>query len=196
MVIIALLVGLLLPALARAKEEARKTQCRSNLRQIGLATMMYANDNGGWALSVGGVCNLTAADALRHWYNITDTDQVIFGAAYYQIGYNTNMLTVGHAQTWQATAAAPSRPIGLGLIYAGGYLTSQGAQMLYCPSNNSPRNVKESRKDEFQRYDRDEPFFTSHATVSLGNRNGLGDPGTVYDAGNAPPSALTTAKLQ
>ena len=45
MVIIALLVGLLLPALGRAQEEARKTQCRSNLRQIGLAITMYANDN-------------------------------------------------------------------------------------------------------------------------------------------------------
>ena len=45
MVIIALLVGLLLPALGRAQEEARKTQCRSNLRQIGLALTMYANDN-------------------------------------------------------------------------------------------------------------------------------------------------------
>ena len=54
MVIIALLVGLLLPALGRAKEEARKTQCRSNLRQIGLATTMYTNDNKGWTPVVYG----------------------------------------------------------------------------------------------------------------------------------------------
>jgi len=54
MVIIALLIGLLLPALSRAKEAARKTQCRSNLRQIGLAVEMYANDNGGWTPAVGG----------------------------------------------------------------------------------------------------------------------------------------------
>ena len=48
MVIIALLVGLLLPALGRAREEARKTQCRSNLRQIGLAMNVYCNDNKSW----------------------------------------------------------------------------------------------------------------------------------------------------
>ena len=47
MVIIALLVGLLLPALGRAREEARKTQCRSNLRQVGLAMQMYTTDNSG-----------------------------------------------------------------------------------------------------------------------------------------------------
>jgi len=48
MVIIAVLVGLLLPALGRAQEEAGKTQCRSNLRQIGLAITMYCVDNTGW----------------------------------------------------------------------------------------------------------------------------------------------------
>jgi len=48
MVIIAMLIGLLVPALGRAREEARKTQCRSNLRQIGLAIMTYANDNRGF----------------------------------------------------------------------------------------------------------------------------------------------------
>jgi len=46
--LIELLVGLLLPALGRAREEARKTQCRSNLRQIGLAMNIYANDNKNW----------------------------------------------------------------------------------------------------------------------------------------------------
>jgi prepilin-type N-terminal cleavage/methylation domain-containing protein len=46
--IIALLIGLLLPSLARARSQAKMTQCLSNLRQLGQATIMYANDNKGW----------------------------------------------------------------------------------------------------------------------------------------------------
>jgi len=43
--IIAVLAGLLLPALAQAQAKARQTRCLSNLRQIGLAWMLYFGDH-------------------------------------------------------------------------------------------------------------------------------------------------------
>jgi prepilin-type N-terminal cleavage/methylation domain-containing protein/prepilin-type processing-associated H-X9-DG protein len=45
--IIAILAGLLLPALALARQAGRKAACISNLRQIGIAIHLYAQDNGG-----------------------------------------------------------------------------------------------------------------------------------------------------
>ena len=61
--IIAVLASLLLPALASAKAKGKQAKCASNLRQIGLALSMYADENGGWMpLTTHGT-----ADTNRSW---------------------------------------------------------------------------------------------------------------------------------
>ncbi|MEM1446861.1 MAG: prepilin-type N-terminal cleavage/methylation domain-containing protein [Planctomycetota bacterium] len=46
--IIALLIGILLPALGAARSTARSAACLSNMRQIGIGLATYATDNGDW----------------------------------------------------------------------------------------------------------------------------------------------------
>src|ERR1043165_6404564 len=46
--IIVILAGLLLPALVAAKSRTKQVSCAQNLRQIGLAIIMYADDHEGW----------------------------------------------------------------------------------------------------------------------------------------------------
>ena len=47
--IIAILASMLLPALSKARAAAQAIKCTSNLKQVGLATTMYAMDNEGWS---------------------------------------------------------------------------------------------------------------------------------------------------
>ncbi|MBT5928018.1 MAG: DUF1559 domain-containing protein [Verrucomicrobia bacterium] len=53
--IIAILAGMLLPALSKAKEGARSTVCKSNMRQITLGMLMYVDDNDDYLPWSGGV---------------------------------------------------------------------------------------------------------------------------------------------
>jgi len=48
MLLIALVMGLLMPALARARQQGRSVLCLSNLRQMTMASMMYVNVNNGY----------------------------------------------------------------------------------------------------------------------------------------------------
>src|SRR5437773_6472705 len=46
--IIAILIGILLPALNKARAAANRAVCLSNIRQLGVGILMYCNDNHGW----------------------------------------------------------------------------------------------------------------------------------------------------
>jgi prepilin-type N-terminal cleavage/methylation domain-containing protein len=63
--IIAILAAMLLPALNKARERAKTSQCGSNLKQIGTSVAMYAADFNEW-LPAGEALN---TNSTKRWYN-------------------------------------------------------------------------------------------------------------------------------
>ncbi len=72
--IIAILAAMLLPALNKAREQSRATTCLSNLKQIGIFSATYLDENRDWVLpyrSPGGMDeSATNKTAARVWYRL------------------------------------------------------------------------------------------------------------------------------
>jgi prepilin-type N-terminal cleavage/methylation domain-containing protein/prepilin-type processing-associated H-X9-DG protein len=69
--IIALLVGILMPALGRAREQANSVKCLSNLRQLGMAMHMYALENKGLFPAGARFDNVVREDWIYYQTNAT-----------------------------------------------------------------------------------------------------------------------------
>lgn len=106
--IIALLIAILLPALSKAKESARITQCAASLQQQGVATFAYANDS---------------KFALPYVRSDHPTDP-----------YNLNL--AHHTRVFQQFISRNGAQYSFSLLWYGGYFTS--GESMYCPSQQDP----------------------------------------------------------
>src|SRR5690348_14810561 len=111
--IIALLIGILLPALNRAREKARQAQCLSNVRQISMAFFMYTNENKGWFPA-----------------------PAVFGGTLGQNTVNTGMTPtwIGRAEDWIVWRnKQPSDPLEGAIVP---YLNNPDPSIMRCPSDD------------------------------------------------------------
>jgi prepilin-type N-terminal cleavage/methylation domain-containing protein len=108
--IIAVLVGMLLPTLNRAREQARRANCLSNLRSIGHLVNMYAN-------VFRGQIPIGYSGAVKSGTNYTEN--------YWLLKYDF-------------TGNPQYRFVGLGLLYPAGFITTSAPEgpLFYCPSVN------------------------------------------------------------
>ena len=105
--IIAVLIGILLPALSKARASAARTTCLSQLRQIAIATISYSNDNKGFMPDTEGY-DRTAANSNFSPYSS------------YRIDYKNNSVTKYGA-----------RP-GMGRLVERKYMTTD--KIFVCPA--------------------------------------------------------------
>ena len=70
--IIAILAAILFPVFAKVREKARQTTCASNLRQVGLGFLQYAQDYDGVNCTYGYWTTQSTYEKFQYWYGLWD----------------------------------------------------------------------------------------------------------------------------
>ena len=79
--VIAILAGMLLPALNAAREKARSINCTGNMRQVGMGHTLYQNDFGGWYVP------MSQAAYTKNW---GDDGKTPWAWQFFSLGYITS----------------------------------------------------------------------------------------------------------
>ena len=133
--IIAMLTGLLLPALAAAKIKAQRTACISNLRQLGLCWVMYAGDNNGklplnWEPTAG--TNLWVLGDMRNATDATNTLLIERGKLF-PYNKNVNLYRCPTDKQPNAKGAPPARSCSMNSFMGDRRYPDGTTEMQYIP---------------------------------------------------------------
>ncbi|MBC7773598.1 MAG: type II secretion system protein [Pyrinomonadaceae bacterium] len=123
--IIAVLIGILLPALNRARENAKRVACASLLRQIGIAARSYAADN---------------KDALPPM-NLDDGQANYNGTVTVNFQRTMNFTCWGNNSTFRDKPAANELGSNIGRLIIRGYMKGNWQSLVSCPSATPDANI-------------------------------------------------------
>lgn len=112
--VMAVLISILLPVLKGVQETAREVACRSNVRQLGLSTMMYAEANSGDVMPISSNVRRPGANT-----PVTTADSTILRTA---VTPGPNGEDIDPMIGWE----------GLGVLFREEFVTTP--QIFYCPS--------------------------------------------------------------
>ena len=140
--IIAILAAMLLPALASAREKARRSSCMNNLNQISKAVESYCTDYGSYfpgghswdPTKSGREGRYTEVNPVTGAVDTVGPD-TMDGNRYFNHGSNFRTVAFGYNATAGATPGVlRAMPWGLGHLLSGGQLPD--SKTFYCPSAN------------------------------------------------------------
>jgi prepilin-type N-terminal cleavage/methylation domain-containing protein/prepilin-type processing-associated H-X9-DG protein len=130
--IIAVLVSVLLPALNKARAAAASAQCLSNLRGVGMAALMYCNDNRGYPPS----CNQMFLKSDETGGNGATT----YGAGFDSQGYNCFYTYLGFSPVSGSTSASAAEAQETESLFSTGKLWCPTARG-YCDFSTNGSNA-------------------------------------------------------
>ena len=131
--IIAVLIALLLPAVQQARESARRTQCKNNLKQLGLAMHNYHDVHGQFPQNYdsGGNCNQNPPTSNTWSWLTMCLPYIDQSAIYNQINFEqANVL--GRGNDWDGTGVTPAPAVPPSIV------RRKIIPAFLCPSNEQP----------------------------------------------------------
>lgn len=130
--VIAVLIGLMLPAISRVRATTHRVVCSSNVRQIGLGIAMYADDYEGRlprTIFMGAGAN--GDDGLLETTRLRLAADSALLTQYDPAGGGSSSVSNRARGVWD----------GLGLLFSGEYLAARG--VFYCPSHAGPNRLSD-----------------------------------------------------